>query len=126
MKSRDKLHRRFLQTQDKKDWKAYKESRNNVKEKLKKAASNYLSDAVEAHKYNSGSLWKIVNHISHQKKKRSKYILKILRYILVEEFNQNFTSVGRNTAVMASNLAKENNIILSNPLLNSVTFPLEQ
>ena len=27
---------------------------------------------------------------------------------------------------MASNLAKENNIILSNPLLNSVTYPLEQ
>ena len=42
MKSRDKLHRRFLQTQDKKNWEAYKESRNNVKYKLKKAASNYL------------------------------------------------------------------------------------
>ena len=27
---------------------------------------------------------------------------------------------------MALNLAKENNIILSNPLLNSVTYPLEQ
>jgi hypothetical protein len=47
MKSRDKLHRRFLQTQDKKDWEAYKESRNNVKNKLKKAASNYLSEEVE-------------------------------------------------------------------------------
>jgi hypothetical protein len=34
--------------------------------------------------------------------------------------------VGRNTAVLASNLAKENNIILSNPLFNSVTYPLEQ
>ena len=46
MKSRDKLHRRFLRTQDKKDWEAYKESRNNVKDKLKKAARNYLSDEV--------------------------------------------------------------------------------
>ena len=65
MKSRDKLHRRFLQTQDNKDWEAYKESpRNNVKDmKLKKAANNYLSDEVEAHKNNSGSLWKIVNNI---------------------------------------------------------------
>ncbi len=50
MKSRDKLHRRFHQTQDKKDWEGYKESRNNIQNKLKKAASNYLSDEVEAHK----------------------------------------------------------------------------
>jgi hypothetical protein len=46
MKCSDKLQRRFLQTQDKKDWEAYQESRNNVKDKPKKAASNYLSDEV--------------------------------------------------------------------------------
>ena len=125
MKSRDKFHRRFLQTRDKKDWEAYKESRNNVKDKLKKAASNYLSDEVEAHKNNSSSLWKIVNNIIPSKEKEKQVYIKDLK-ILVEEFNQYFTSVGRNTAVMASNLAKENNIILSNPLLNSVTYPLEQ
>ena len=92
----------------------YKESRNNVKDKLKKAASNYLSDEVEAHKNNSGSLSKIVNNIIPSKEKEKQVYIKDLK-ILVEEFNQYFTSVGRNTAVMASNLAKENNIILSNP-----------
>ena len=43
MKSRDKFHRRFLQTQDKKDWEAYKESRNNVKDKLKKQQATNIS-----------------------------------------------------------------------------------
>ncbi len=69
-------------------------------------------------KNNLGSLWKIVNNIIPSKEKEKQVYIKDLK-ILVEEFNQYSTSVGRNTAVKASNLAKENNIVLSNPLLNS-------
>jgi hypothetical protein len=57
----------------------YKESRNNVKDKLKKAASNYLSDEVEAHKNNSGSLSKIVNNIIPSKEKEKQVYIKDLK-----------------------------------------------
>ena len=52
MNVRDKLHRNFLQTCDKKDWEVYKDSRDNVKNKINEVASKYLTDEVEAHKNN--------------------------------------------------------------------------
>jgi hypothetical protein len=56
MKSRDKLHQRFLKTRCKRDWEMYRECRNNVKVMLKEAAINHLSDEVKVHKNNPGSL----------------------------------------------------------------------
>ncbi len=61
MRSRDKLHQRFLKTRCKRDWEMYRESRNNVKAMLKEAAINHLSDEVKVHKNNPGSLWKIID-----------------------------------------------------------------
>ena len=72
----------------------------------------YLADEAKTHKNNSGSLWKIVNNIVPSKEKVTQVYIKDLK-IVVEEFNQYFTSVGRNTAEMASNLANENDIALS-------------
>ena len=47
MRSRDKLHQRFLKTRCKRDWEMYREFRNNVKALLKEAAINHLSDEVK-------------------------------------------------------------------------------
>ena len=92
---------------------------------MKEAASNYLADEIKTHKNNSGSLWKIVNNIVLSKEKVTQVYINDLK-IPAEEFNQYFTSMGRNTAETASNLANQNDIILSHSRLKSVTYPLEQ
>ena len=41
-------------------------------------------------------------------------------------FNLFFTSVGRNAAATGESLAKDNNVVLSNPLSNVITYPSDQ
>lgn len=125
MKFRDQLHRRFLQTRDKRDWEVYKESRNCVKTKLKNAARNHIFDEVKEHKNNSGSLWKIINNVIPSKEKETQVYSKD-RKSIVEDFNQFFTSVGRNAAVTAASLAKDNDIALLNPFSHVITYPPDQ
>ena len=45
---------------------------------------------------------------------------------VAEDFNLFFTSVGRNAAATAESLANDNNVVLSNPLSNVITFPSDQ
>ncbi len=45
---------------------------------------------------------------------------------VAENFNLFFTSVGRNAAVTAESLANDNNVVLSNPLSNVITYPSDQ
>ena len=125
MKSRDKLHQRFLKTRCKRDWEMYRESRNNVKVMLKEAAINHLSDEVKLHKNNPGSLWKIINKTIPVKEKEKLIYTKDLESI-VEDFNNYFTSVGKITAATALDLANKNNIALSDPMLNSEIYPTDQ
>ena len=125
MKSRDKLHQRFLKTRCKRDWEMYRESRNNVKVMLKEAAINHLSDEVKVHKNNPGSLWKIINKTIPVKEKGKHIYTKDLKSI-VEDFNNYFTSVGKITAATALDLANKNNIALSDPMLNSEIYPTDQ
>ena len=61
MKSRNKLHQRYLKTRCKRDWEMYTESRKKIKVMLKEAAINHLADEVKVHKNHPGSLWKIIN-----------------------------------------------------------------
>ena len=92
MKSRDKLHQRFLKTRCKRVWEMYRESRNNVKVMLKEAAINHLSDEVKVHKNNPDSLWKIINKTIPVKEKEKHIYTKDLKSI-VEDFKNYFTSV---------------------------------
>ena len=61
MKTRDQLHRRYLQTRDDLDWSSLKNSRNAVKRMLKNSEINYYMEEVQRHRNNPGSLWKIIN-----------------------------------------------------------------
>ncbi len=45
---------------------------------------------------------------------------------IVEDFNNYFTSVGKITAATALDLANKNNIVLSDPMLNSEIYPTDQ
>lgn len=49
MKSRDVFLRRFQQTRDSNDWQIFKESRNAVKDELRRAERNHISGEVEKH-----------------------------------------------------------------------------
>ena len=109
---RDQLHRCFLRTRACSDWQNYKEARNTVKITLKNAARNHTFDEVQKHRDNSGSLWKIINHKDPK--------------LVANEFNQFFTSVGKNVAEAALRLAEDNNIKLSNPLLVSTTYSTDE
>ena len=95
MKSRNKLHQRFLKTRCKRDWEMYTESRKKVKVMLKEAEINHLADEVKVHKNNPGSLWKIINKTIPVKEKEKQVYTKDLKSI-VEDFNNYFTSVGKN------------------------------
>ena len=125
MKSRNKLHQRFLKTRCKRDWEMYTESRKKVKVMLKEAEINHLADEVKVHKNNPGSLWKIINKTIPVKEKEKQVYTKDLKSI-VEDFNNYFTSVGKITAATALNLANKNNIALSDPMLNSEIYPTDQ
>ena len=61
MKTRDKLHRRFLQTRDTNDWVKFKKSHRSVKRALKDAERNHTLQKVQRNKNNPSSLWKVIN-----------------------------------------------------------------
>ncbi|CAB4008413.1 Hypothetical predicted protein [Paramuricea clavata] len=125
MKSRDLHLRRFQLTRDEGDWVVYKEYCNNVKTKIKAAAKDHTFNEVREHKHNSRSLWKIINNIIPSKEKETQVYSKDPKTV-AKEFNLFFTSVGRNAAATAESLAKDNNVALSNPLSNVITYPSDQ
>lgn len=125
MRNRDRLHNCFLQTRDINDWNRYKESRNTIKITLKNAAKKHVFDEVQKHKNNPGSLWKTINQCIPTKEKESQIYSKDLK-LVVEDFNQFFTSVGRNTAVAATRLAMDNNIEPFSPLSTTIQYPADE
>ena len=79
------------------DWNHYKESRNFTKISLKNAAEQYTLDEVQKHKKNPSSLWKIVNQ-NIPSKDRESHVYNKDPMLVADDFNQFFTSVGRNVA----------------------------
>ena len=115
MKRRNNLHRRFLQTRDPNDWQNYKNSRKEIKVILQDAERNYISSEVQQHRDNPSSLWKIISRVIPSKDKEHQVYSKD-RHLVAEEFNQYFSSVGRNTAKEALHLADvHDGNVLSNP-----------
>ena len=122
MKTRDQLHRRYLQTRDDLDWSSFKHSRNAVKRMLKNSEINYYMEEVQRHKNNPGSLWKIINQaIPSQGQDKISYTKD--PKTVANEFNQFFSSIGSNTADASIRLAEENNIILEETPLKTIHMP---
>ena len=71
MKSRDLLHRIFLDTRRIDDWNKFKEASKLVKATLKNAERDYIHNEVQVNKNNSGSLWKIIKNCIPSKEKRA-------------------------------------------------------
>ena len=122
MKTRDQLHRRYLQTRDGLDWSNFKDARKAVKRMLKDSERNYYLDKVQRHKNNPGSLWKITNQAILPPSKEKHTYTKDPKTV-ADEFNQFFLSVGKNKADASIRLAEENNITVEETPLETVYMP---
>ena len=69
MTFRDQLFRRYRESQNADAWKASKEARRSVKQRLKNAGCDHIHTEVQSHKVNP--LWKIINTCIPSKEKRS-------------------------------------------------------
>ena len=112
----------YLQTRDDLDWSNFKDARKAVKRMLKDSERNYYLDEVQRHKNNPGSLWKIINQAIPSKSKEKHTYTKDPKTV-ADEFNQFFSSVGKNAADASIRLAEENNITVRETPLETVYMP---
>ena len=103
MKYRNSLHRIYLNTCRSDDWTKFKETCGLVKATLVSAEQDYIRSEVENSKKNPSSLWKVMKYRVPSKNRVPQVYNKDSK-VLVEEFNQFFTSVGKNTADSASTI----------------------
>ena len=89
MKTRDQLHRHFLQSRNSADWENYKVVRNKTKEMIKDAERNYTAAEVELHKNNPSSMWKIINR-AIPSKDQERHVYSRDPKTVADEFNQFF------------------------------------
>ena len=76
----------------------------NSKATLVSGEQDYIRSEVEDNKNNPSSLWKVIKSRVPSKNRVPQVYNKDSK-VLVEEFNQFFTSVGKNTADSASAIA---------------------
>jgi hypothetical protein len=72
---------------------------------LKDSGRNYYLDKVQRHKNNPGSLWKITNQAIPSPSKEKHTYTKDPKTV-ADEFNQFFSSVGKNKADASIRLAE--------------------
>ena len=94
MKTRDKLHRRFLQTRVTNDWVKFKKSHRSVKRALKDAERNHTLQKVQRNKNNPSSLWKVIN-VATPFWECERQIYTKDHKIVADEFNRFFSTVAR-------------------------------
>ena len=123
MKTRNQLHRSFIQSRDTVNWINYKDSRNKVKKTLRDAERNHTTDEVQQHKHNPSSLWKIIKRTIPSKEQEGHVYAKDPQTV-ADEFNQFFSSVGRHAANASARLAEVNNIAFQESSPGSAVLPL--
>ena len=76
---------------------------------------------VQKHKHNPSSLWKtIIRYIPGREKESQVYTRG--QKVVADEFNQYFTSLGRNAAEEVRRIAEDNNIDLISPLSTAILY----
>ena len=101
MKYRDSLHPIYLNTCRSDDWTKFKETCGLVKATLLSAEQHYIRSEVEDNKSNPSSLWKVIKYRVPSKNRVPQVYNKDSK-VLVQEFNQFFSSVDKNTSDSAS------------------------
>ena len=90
----------------------------SVKQLLKNGECDHIRTEIRSHKDNLGSLWKIINTCIPSKEKETPVYSRDTE-LVANDFNQFFSSVGRNAAQTAAQLAIDNNINISDTSLIS-------
>ena len=116
MTFRDQLFRLYRESRNAHAWKASKEARRSVKQLLKNAECDHIRTEVQSHKDNP--LWKIINTCIPSKEKEIPVYSRDTE-LVANDFNQFLSSVGRNAAQTAAQLAIDNNINISDTSLIS-------
>ena len=116
MTFRDQLFRLYRESRNAHAWKASKEARRSVKQLLKNAECDHIRTEVQSHKDNP--LWKIINTCIPSKEKEIPVYSRDTE-LVDNDFNQFLSSVGRNAAQTAAQLAIDNNINISDTSLIS-------
>ena len=90
------------------DWQRYRESRDDVKIKLREAEKDYLQKEIYNNK-NRNSMWKAIRNCIPRKETTQPIYTRDIK-LLANEFNEFFTTVGARTAETVKFLANENGI----------------
>ena len=119
MTFRNQLFCHYRQSQNADAWKAYKEAGRSVKQLLKNAECDHDHICTEVnHQKITLDLWKIINTCIPSKDKKTLVYSRDTE-LVANNFNQFFSSVGRNAAQIAAQLAIDNNINISDTCLIS-------
>ena len=118
MTFKNQLFCRYRQSRYADAWKAYKEVRRSLNQLLNNAECDHIRTEVQSHRDNLGSLWKIINTCIPSKVKETPVYSRDTE-LVADDFNQFFSSVGRNAAQTAAQLAIDNNINFSDTCLIS-------
>ena len=108
MNTRDKWHKKAMETNDKLHWNAYRFLRKGVKREIKIAEKEYVRSEILKSNGNSNSIWKILNRSLPQKNAPLAAVENPL--LLANKFNELYANVGKVTALKATNLAEEHNL----------------
>lgn len=109
MCQRDSMLKIARQTKNNHDWEMYRSLRRQVKSAIKKSESQLVRSEINDHKANKTSIWKTIRRCLNTKENSVHYYSKDCSK-LANEFNIYFTSIGKNTAQQAKQLAVNHNL----------------
>ena len=106
MKTRDRWHRKAIQTNDKLCWNGYSFFRQEVKRELWLAEKIHVRNEIANSRGNTNATWKILNQCMSRGTAKRPSTLED-HETLANKFNKYFTSVGELTAYKANLITRE-------------------
>ena len=106
VKTRDRWHRKAIQTNDKLCWNGYRFFRQEVKRELRLAEKIHVRNEIANSRGNTNAPWKILNRCMSRSTAKGPSTLED-HETLANKFNMYFTSVGELTAYKANLITRE-------------------
>ena len=106
MKTKDRWHRKAIQTNDKLCWNGYRFFRQEVKRELRLAEKIHVRNEIANSRRNTNATWKTLNRCMSRGTAKRPSTLED-QETLANKFNKYFTSVGELTAYKANLISRE-------------------
>lgn len=105
--AKNELHKRARQSHNISDWLAFRSIKKEVKKSLRQAEVDYFKSEIQSNLENTGAIWKTIRRALPDNN-RTKPCLQYTKdtSVLADEFNEFFTSVGKNAALASTQLAE--------------------